>query len=311
MIIQRIVLAVVLAAVAPSGFAQEAQVSRLSQQLAALDADPRLGSLAAYERLQARQALQRLAEARSGDRDAAQYVAERRVQQAETAARTEAMRRDIERLDRERSELLVEASRRDAARARAEAERLRSQAQIQAEEAARLREQAAADAVAMQDADTALQSVAGAQAAKLEAARQREAELARQEAELLSGGPLPGSTRDARGEVFVLAGDAFASGQARLTAGASASVRALAAYLSAAPATPIRVVGHTDDQGTSQANLALSQRRAGVVRDALVAGGVPASRIEAVGRGGAQPVADNESAAGRALNRRVEVIVAP
>ncbi|GAB2625950.1 hypothetical protein [Novilysobacter erysipheiresistens] len=179
-------IAVALLTAAPARAQQdESAAARLSQQLVALDADSQTASLAAYERLQARQAVEALANARSRDRDAAYYVAERRVRIAEIAARTEAMQRRIDQLERERSELIVEASRRDAAQARAEAERLRIQARIQAEEAARLRQQTVTDAEAMQDIEAALQNVAGAQAAKLKAAREREAELARQEAELL------------------------------------------------------------------------------------------------------------------------------
>lgn len=303
-------LAALLTGGMTTAHAQDADVARLSQQLVALDADPEVGTLAAYERLQARQALDVLAQARSSTRAGALYVAERRVQIAEVAARTQAMQRELDRLDRERSELLVEASRRDAARARAEAERLRVQAQIQAEEAARLRERAAADASARQDVEAALQGVAGAQTARLEAAREREAALARQEAELVAGAKLPPSTRDARGEVFVLAGEAFGSGQASLTSAAEASVRALGAYLQqTAPGGPVRVEGHTDSQGGADANLTLSRRRAAAVRDVLAAQGLAPARVQAVGRGDAQPVASNDSAAGRARNRRVEIIV--
>ena len=169
----------------PASAADDQAAAALSQQLAALDADPGTAPLAAYERLQARQAIAAMDNARSSQYDGAYYVAQRRVHIAEVAARTEAKQRRIDQLERERIELLVEASRRDAAEARAEAERLRIQARIQAEEAARLRNQAMSDAEAMQDIESALQDVAGAQAAKLRAARAREAELARQEAELL------------------------------------------------------------------------------------------------------------------------------
>lgn len=289
--------------------AQEGEVARLSQQLTALDAHPDYATLAAFERLQARQALQMLAEARSSDRAAALHVAQRRVEIAEVAARTESMQREVDRLDRERSELLVEASRRDAASARAEAERLRVQAQIQAEEAARLRQQADADAAAMQDVEAALVGVTDAATARLSAAREREAALAREEARLLAGGTLPPVRTDARGELFTLSGDAFASGQSRLTAAAATSIKALAAYLGGSPRGTIRIEGHTDSQGAADANLQLSERRAAAVRDALVAAGVPRSRIQAVGRGDAQPVADNGTAAGRAKNRRVEILV--
>ena len=281
----------------------------LAQRLAAVESNPEYATLAAYERLQARQALDMLANAGRSDRDNALYVAERRVQIAEIAARSQAAQREVDRLERERNELLVDASRRDAARARAEAERLRVQAQIQAEEAERLRQQAAADALAIQDVEATLEGVAGAQTARLGAAREKEAALARQEAELVAGGKLPPARRDARGEVFSLAGDAFASGQASLTGAAASSVKTLAAYLQAGPQVSVTVEGHTDNQGAAAANLALSQRRADAVRDALVAAGLPRASVKAVGRGHLQPVADNASAAGRAKNRRVEVVV--
>jgi hypothetical protein len=182
-------LAALLLAAPLAHAADNPDVLRLSQRLRALDADPATASMAAYERLQARQAVQVLGEASSSRRPVALKVAQARVEAAEVAAQTAVVQREIDRLDRERSELLVEASRRDAARARQEAERLRVQARIQAEEAARLREQADADAAARADAEGALDSVASGQAAKLRAARKRAAELARQEAELMGEAP--------------------------------------------------------------------------------------------------------------------------
>lgn len=169
--------------------AEDAEHARLSQRLVAIEADPARNGFAAYERLQAQQALAALASARGKQRADALQIAQWRVETAELAASTEAARREIDRLDRERSELLVEASRQEAARARQEAERLRIQAQIQAEEAARLRQAAEQEALARQEAEIVLDDVAGDQAAKLRAARQREAELARREAELLKGAP--------------------------------------------------------------------------------------------------------------------------
>lgn len=161
------------------------EYARLAQRLRAIEVDPTRNTYAAYERLQARQALDALATARSKQRTNALQIAQWRVETAELAAGTEATRRELDQLDRERSELLVEASRQDAARARQESERLRVQAQIQAEEATRLRMAAEQEALLRQDAETALDDVAGAQAAKLRAARKREAELARRERELL------------------------------------------------------------------------------------------------------------------------------
>jgi len=278
------------------------------QRLLALDTDSRLNAHAAYERLQARQALEAAANARSGQRDVAVQVAERRVAIAELSAHTGATRARIDQLDRERSELLVEASRQDAARARAEAERLRMEAQIQLEEAQRLRAAAEAEALARQEAEDVILDVAGEQSARLAAAREREAELARQEAALLAGGALPPARTDARGEVFTLAGDAFASGSARLTAAAAASVRALAAYLQDGGGR-LLIEGHTDDEGQAEANLVLSQRRADAVRAALADAGIARSRMQATGRGETDPITDNGTAEGRARNRRVEIVV--
>lgn len=305
-----LILTAALAAVFVAGpvFAQDTAdaVARLNQRLVAVDANAQLHGMAAYERLQARQAIAALAEAASRERAAALYVAERRVEAAEIAARTQAMQRDVERLDRERSELMLEASRQDAARARAEAERLRMEAQLQAEEAARLRAQAEAE---RQDVATALEGVAGAQEAKLNAARARQMELARKEAELMTGGKLPPSKVDARGEVFILAGDAFTSGKASLTPAATSAVKTLSVYLQAIEGGRARVEGHTDSQGSAAANRSLSQQRAAAVRDALVAAGLPDVRVQATGHGADQPVGDNRTEAGRAANRRVEVIV--
>ncbi|MFZ5606122.1 MAG: OmpA family protein [Pseudomonadota bacterium] len=274
------------------------------QRLQALDADIRLNPFAQYERLQARQALAALATVSRKALPAALARADQRVAIAELAARVEAARRALDRMERERSELLVEASRRAAERARAEAERLRIQAQLQAEEAERLRAQA-------QQAEAALDGAQAEQQAKAEAARAQEAALARKEAELVAGARLPPVQRDARGEVFILAGDAFASGQAKLTSKAAASLKALGLYLAALPGGPVQVVGYTDSQGDPAANRRLSEQRAQQVRAALVAAGLERARVTAQGRGEEDPVADNRTAAGRAKNRRVEVVVTP
>jgi outer membrane protein OmpA-like peptidoglycan-associated protein len=274
-----------------------------AQRLQLLDADTRLNPFAQYERLQARQALAAVQATGKRERAAAEQLAERRVGIAEQAARIEAARREIDRLERERSELLVEASRRDAERARAEAERLRIEAQVQAEEAARLRAQA-------EQAEAVLDTAQIDQDARVAAAREKEAALARQEAELVAGAKLPPSRKDPRGEVFALAGDAFGSGQSQLTASAAASVRALGIYLKALGVGGAQVLGHTDSQGEAEANRTLSQRRAEAVSAALANAGFDAGRISAQGQGEDAPVADNMTAAGRAKNRRVEIVIA-
>ena len=258
--------------------AENPVVVQLNQRLAALQADPDLAELAAYEKLQAQHAVTAFSKARRSQRETAQYVAERRVQIAEIAARAQAARREADRLDRTRSELLVEASRREAERARREAERLRVQAQIQAEEADRLRLAAEAEALARQEAETTLDTVAGQQANRLSAARQRELKLAREEAELVSGAKLPASKFEARGEVFTLGADAFASDSAKLSASGASRASALAAYLQANPKARARIEGYGDKQTPGQ-------RRADALRDALTAAGIAKSRLQSSGKG--------------------------
>ena len=75
------------------------------------------------------------------------------------------------------------------------------------------------------------------------------------------------------------------------------------------PAMLVRIVGHTDSSGSDAINDPLSLARARTVRDYLVDRGVPTTRMEIAGRGEREPVADNGSDAGRARNRRVEILL--
>lgn len=75
--------------------------------------------------------------------------------------------------------------------------------------------------------------------------------------------------------------------------------------------TALTVVGHTDAEGTKENNQDLSQRRAQAVGDYLKTRNVNPARLTAVGKGEAEPVADNKTEAGRRANRRVEILVEP
>jgi hypothetical protein len=167
---------------------RDPEATRLGQRLQAIDLDPERNAFAAYERLQARQAVQALIVAKRKQRPQALQIARIRVETAEIAVGTEAARAELQRLETERAELLVEASRRDAERARAEAERLRVEAQIHAEEVDRLREAVEAESRSRQEAESLLDTVAAGEAEKLRLAREREAALGGQPAEAGSTG---------------------------------------------------------------------------------------------------------------------------
>ena len=83
-----------------------------------------------------------------------------------------------------------------------------------------------------------------------------------------------------------------------------------AAIAKAHPDTTITIVGHTDSSGSAAANNTLSRERAQSVRDYLIARGVGITRLQTEGRGATEPLADNSTAEGRAMNRRVSLFVA-
>ncbi len=286
----------------------EQVVAGLDAELRALDGDPSLADLAGLERLQARQAITQAQLAKRRDREHSLAIARLRLQSARNAAEAELLDEQSRQLDSERDQIMVEASRQEAEQARLEAERLRLRS-LAREEAAERAEAAQVVALEAAGAETA-------QARKLAQARAREAELARKEAELAAAvaadditDAAPPPVRSAGGkQVYTLAGNAFGSGSANLTAQAQASLRALAGQLRGG-SSRVAIEGHTDSQGADAANLALSRQRAEAVRRVLEDAGLPAARLSAAGKGEVAPVADNASAEGRARNRRVEIIV--
>ncbi len=108
-------------------------------------------------------------------------------------------------------------------------------------------------------------------------------------------------------EAAVIYGVNFDVDSDRLRPDSEPALAQILAALEARPDLAVTVEGHTDSDATEAYNLDLSQRRAAAVVAWLVERGVEAARVTAVGVGEAQPIADNESAAGKAANRRVEI----
>jgi outer membrane protein OmpA-like peptidoglycan-associated protein len=291
-----------------------AAAAQLNARLGTLESDPALGGKAGLERWKARQSLAALAAAKSRERPHLLYIAQARVAAAEKAAQAEALLEQSAQLDRERDQIMLEASRLQAEAAQREADRLRRQALAREEEAQRAAELDAAERAQLEQ-DSANADAAKEQAMRLAEARAEETRLARKEAELAAaladGGAAsntaPPPKKTPKGTLYTLPGTAFASGSATLAPSAIASLRAQ--FKSIGAKKMLRVEAHTDDQGSDAVNQALSQRRADAVKKALAESGIAASRITAVGKGEAAPVADNATAEGRARNRRVEIIV--
>lgn len=248
------------------------------------------------------------------------------TQMAEDARVLTLQRKEQAKIDNERRE-------QEAARQKAEADAIASQqaaqqAQQQAQEDAQRRaeaEQAAAaaqqaQAVAQQQQQAALQQQQQAQAAAQAAqAAAAQAEQQRQQAEqqkeamrqrLLAQLNQVLQTRDtARGLIVSMPDVLFAFNKYELKPEARERLAKISGIVLAYPDLKLEIDGYTDSVGSDEYNEQLSDKRAESVRDFLVSNGVNMNNVVARGMGKADPVADNSTAQGRQLNRRVELIV--
>jgi outer membrane protein OmpA-like peptidoglycan-associated protein len=134
------------------------------------------------------------------------------------------------------------------------------------------------------------------------------AEAAREELRARLARVLPTRTTE-RGLVSEIGGVQFATGTAKLSAGARESLANFAGVVASYPSLKYVIEGHTDSTGSDAVNRELSYKRALVVRDYLIRSGIPASATDVAGLGASTPIADNSTADGRARNRRVEIVV--
>lgn len=270
-----------------------------------------------------RQEEERLAQERqaAAEREAAAKAqAEEEARRAElSAARA---RESAERARLERVRALQEAERRAIAEAeRAAAERAKREAEAAAAEARKLKAEAEVALAAAEKAKAEAEAARAAAMAETERARQAaaEADRLRQRAEddkttlrkqLYDQFNSILDTRDsARGLIVNMADVLFDSGKFSLRGEAREKLAKVSGIVLAHPGLRLEVEGHTDSVGSDEYNQKLSENRAGAVRDYLVAQGLAQESVSAVGFGESQPVVDNDTAANRQKNRRVELIV--
>jgi outer membrane protein OmpA-like peptidoglycan-associated protein len=230
--------------------------------------------------------------------------------QAEADQKMEANRRT-------RAEAESAAAQSETARITREAEAARVAAQTEADRVKRENDtaRAAAQATAEQAARTAAQAEADRTLlATQEADRLRlkgEAEKAELRAQLLRQFNLILETRDtARGLIVNMSDVLFDTAKYTLRPGAREKLAKVAGILLGHPGLKLEVEGHTDSVGGEAYNQRLSEQRAGSVRDYLIKQGISEINLSpAKGFGKSQPVATNDTAAGRQRNRRVELIV--
>ncbi len=268
------------------------QMDRTKKAYAEAKASPNVEAYAPMELQEAGKAVQAAENAKKTE-DILQlgYLAERKTQVAVTIADGKVAERDIDKLNVEKAQMNARKQTLEAERAKRETERAMGEAE-------RARMAAAADveraAIAKRQAD--------AEAAKAAKAKAESDKLMKELASLKA-------QQTERGIVLTIGDVLFATGKADLSASAKKSVGTLAEFLQENPNRNVLIEGHTDSVGADDYNLALSQRRADSVKDDLLENAIYAGRITAVGYGKKFPVASNDTKAGKAQNRRVDVVI--
>ena len=248
------------------------------------------------------------------------YLATRKAEIARNLARSRQTDDDVKEANSAGDKLRLEARTREAEQARLAALNAQNQATSAQQQA---RESQAQAATAQQDALAAnriaaaerAQSIAAQDAAAAERARANQATSVAMAAQDRIR-DLEEQLRDIearqteRGLLVTLGDVLFAFNKADLTAQAAPRLDKLASFLKQFSQRKLLIEGYTDGVGSDAYNNELSQRRAETVRDALILRGVEPTRIITKGYGKAYPVADNGNPEGRAMNRRVEVVIA-
>jgi len=268
-----------------------------------------MASLARAESLLAKKASRK--EVIAAARDAVQTAADARAIALQRAAQQKAA---AEQAAAQASVAAAEAKRKEEEAARQQAEIQKLQAERDAAQAAAARAQADAAALAAQQQAQAAQQQADAAAqrekAAQEAAAKAEAEKQALRAALLDqfNRVLP-TTDTPRGLQVNMADVLFAFGKYELQSPAREALAKFSGIVLAHPGLHLSVEGYTDSVGSDAFNQTLSEQRANAVRDYLVQQGLDPTSIVATGFGKSNPVASNDTTAGRQQNRRVEIII--
>jgi outer membrane protein OmpA-like peptidoglycan-associated protein len=212
------------------------------------------------------------------------YLARQKSETALQAGEIARAEKSVGSASAQRDQILMGARVRDAEKSAADAQKSRDQSEKD--------RQMAEDSRKLAD-----QQLAAAEAAKAKVTKLQN-ELAALQAKQTD-----------RGMVLTLGDVLFDTGRSELKSGAFSTIDRLATFMRENPERTLAIEGFTDSVGSDALNLNLSQRRAESVRAALVSRGLDGARISTQGLGKANPVAGNDTAAGRQRNRRVEIVI--
>lgn len=276
--------------------AARSQLERAQVAYQQAEADPNVRMYAQGRLADAQKTLREAEQAKHSDeRLHLSYLAEKKALLASVTGATGKTEQNMEQLRRETSDVLLQKRDRELKAARTESD-------TKAREAEQWRRLAEARAKDDEAKARAARPTDDAEAKALAAEQAKAAALANELASLKA-------QHTDRGMVLTVGDVLFAPGRAEVGPGAQRSIDKLAEFLRAYPKRNVLIEGHTDNLGNEDFNVKLSQQRADAVRDLLTARGISPQRIRTKGYGPKFPVVDNDSAAGRQQNRRVEVLV--
>lgn len=265
--------------------------------------NPNVATYATLEMKQASDAMREAnlsAERRESEEkvDRQAYLARQKIALTQEVAKKKMAEADVAAAAKERDAIRLAQRTTEANQANANAQQAQMTAQMAQQDAA----QAQAKAEQAQRSTQEAQRIADEARAKTAEAQARAAALEAQLADLAA-------KKTERGMIITLGDVLFGTDKSSLTADGMRSAQKLADLLKQNPMRKVLVEGFTDSTGASAYNQELSSRRAASVRDALMQMGIAGDRITVRGYGEAYPVAGNDNAAGRQLNRRVEIVL--
>lgn len=272
-----------------------------------VEQNPNAGTYATLELKQAGDAMreanlsaERRESAEAVDKQA--YLARQKIALAQEVIKKKVAESDVAAAAKERDFIRLNQRTNEANQATANAQQAQLAAQMAQQDAAQAQAKAEQAQRNTQDA----QRVAEEERAKTAAAQARTAQL---EAQLEAQLAALAAKKTERGMIITLGDVLFGTDKSNLTADGMRSAQKLADVLTQNPSRTVLVEGFTDSTGSANHNQELSTRRAAAVRDALMQMGIASQRISVRGYGADYPAAGNDSAAGRQLNRRVEIVL--
>lgn len=287
---------------------------------AAAKSDPQVEASAPQAMTDATLALQEAERSRNAD-EVAHFatIAETKVQTARVAAEGKMAEMELQRMGQMNAQILLQKRERETRMAREEAaskgrelEKAKQQIEMSSSEAAEARRQAQARSTETEQARReSEQARSASEQARIASERSatESAQARAQTGELMKELSDMKAKETERGLVLTLGDVLFETGKSEISPRAKNSIDRLAEFLGNHPDRNLMVEGFTDSVGSASFNRELSEKRADSVRKALVARGIEEDRVDIKGYGKANPVADNDTAHGRQLNRRVEVII--